>query len=291
MSEDRPARKGWPSSNGRRAQSGTPTVLRFGKATPDDQASAEARSEAGSEAGSEDKAPDAEFVRSSDRRGVKSGKFGASSAAAAKSGSGFGSSFRKKSPQTDDSGFTRSSEQPSRKRATTQVEPVVVDGFTRSSQQHTEKKAPRPGGPTLKARAADYLSRREHSRFELARKLARWSDNREEIEAVLDALTREGWMSTARFVQSVVHRRAPRQGTSRIVQELRQHVIDNTEIEAVKPDLQASEFVRAQTVWHKRFGAAPPDREAWAKQARFLAARGFSHDVIRRVLGGDEDEA
>ncbi|QEI09480.1 recombination regulator RecX [Pigmentiphaga aceris] len=139
-------------------------------------------------------------------------------------------------------------------------------------------------------RAADYLSRREHSRFELARKLGRWSDDRDEIEAVLDALTREGWMSTSRFVQSVVHRRASRQGTSRIIQELRQHGIDQAEIAAVKPELQASEFVRAQTVWSKRFGAVPPDRETWAKQARFLAARGFSQDVIRRVLGGGEDE-
>jgi regulatory protein len=237
----------------------------------------------------EDNAADAGFSRSSDRKAAGSGK------SAGKSGSSFGSSFRKKGPVVDDSGFTRSSEQPVRKRAAAPVaEPVVVDGvaddFTRSSQQHTQKKVPKAGGPTLKARAADYLSRREHSRFELARKLGRWSDNREEIEAVLDALTREGWMSTARFVQSVVHRRAPRQGTSRIVQELRQHGIDSTEIAAVKPDLQASEFVRAQTVWHKRFGAAPPDREAWAKQARFLAARGFTHDVIRRVLGGEEDE-
>lgn len=282
MSEGRPARQGWPSSAGRRTLAGASAGLRSGKAKSDDKAADDGGFEE-KEAG--DTTADTEFSRSSDRKSAKPGK----------SGSSFGSSFRKKTPQADENGFTRSSDQPMRKRATPAAEPVVVDGvaddFTRSSQQNFQKKVPKPGGPTLKARAADYLSRREHSRVELARKLGRWSDSREEIDAVLDALTKEGWMSTARFVQSVVHRRAPRQGTSRIVQELRQHGIDSTEIAAVKPDLQASEFVRAQTVWYKRFGAAPPDREAWAKQARFLAARGFTHDVIRRVLGGDEDDA
>ena len=270
MSEDRPARQGWPSASARRARSGASE--RASNGALDDDAF--------------DIKSDPKYDRTSDSKsGVSPDK---------KAGGGFGSSFRKKSTSAaDPGGFSRSSEQKSRSRsrAASAPEPVVVDGFTRSSQQPTLKKTPRPDGPSLKMRAADYLSRREHSRLELARKLGRWSDNREEIEAVLDAMVREGWMSTARFVQSVVHRRAPKQGTSRIVQELRQHGIDQTEIEAVKPDLQASEFVRAQTVWHKRFGAVAPDREGWAKQARFLAARGFSQDVIRRVLGGEDDPA
>jgi regulatory protein len=197
---------------------------------------------------------------------------------------GFGSIKRK---PADDNGFSRSSERATRKRTAPQAETVDADGYTRSSQQVQPRKSPRPDGPSLKMRAADYLSRREHSRTELARKLARWSDDRDEIDAVLDALTREGWMSTERFVQSVVHRRASRQGTTRIVQELRQHGIDHAEIEAVKSELKTTEFARARDVWMKRFGDTPPDREGWAKHARFLAARGFSHDVIRRVLGGE----
>jgi regulatory protein len=222
------------------------------------------------------------FSRDSERRAARKPASGLRS--------GFGSSARK-GKTADDGGFTRSSERATRKPAAAPAESVAEGEYTRSSQQVLPRKPLRPDGPSLKMRAADYLSRREHSRVELARKLARWSEDRDEIDAVLDALTREGWMSTERFVQSVVHRRASRQGTSRIVQELRQHGVDNAEIEAVKPALQASEFARAQEVWRKRFGDTPPDREGWAKQARFLAARGFSHDVIRRVLGGDEGDA
>ncbi|MFQ6722236.1 RecX family transcriptional regulator, partial [Bordetella pertussis] len=49
-------------------------------------------------------------------------------------------------------------------------------------------------------------------------------------------------------------------------------------------------YARALAVWQKRFGEKPADRAAYARQARFLAGRGFAHDVIRRILGGGDDE-
>ena len=145
-------------------------------------------------------------------------------------------------------------------------------------------------GPSLKMRAVGYLSRREHAREELARKLAAYAEDADEIESVLDALEEEGWLSTERFAQSLVHRRASRQGAARIVQELRQHGVDDTQVAELREQLRATEYDRALEVWKKRFDAKPQDRTVYAKQARFLASRGFAHDVIRRILGeGDED--
>ncbi|WP_088139315.1 recombination regulator RecX [Achromobacter xylosoxidans] len=146
-------------------------------------------------------------------------------------------------------------------------------------------------GPSLKMRAVGYLSRREHAREELARKLAAYAEDPGEVEAVLDALEKEGWLSTERFAQSLVHRRASRQGAARIVQELRQHGVDDNQVAELREQLRATEYDRALEVWKKRFSAKPEDRAAYAKQARFLASRGFAHDVIRRILGegGDED--
>ena len=46
---------------------------------------------------------------------------------------------------------------------------------------------------------------------------------------------------------------------------------------------------RALAVWAKRFGAIAPDAAGRAKQMRFLAARGFGADVIRRVLQGRDE--
>ncbi|WP_459618780.1 recombination regulator RecX [Bordetella sp. 2513F-2] len=145
-------------------------------------------------------------------------------------------------------------------------------------------------GPSLKARAVGYLSRREHSRTELARKLRPYADDPHELESVLDALQREGWLSNARFAQSLAHRRAPRQGTARIVQELRQHGLDEQQVSELRDTLRATEYQRALEVWRKRFDAPPADRTGYARQARFLAGRGFAHDVIRRILGGAHDD-
>lgn len=145
-------------------------------------------------------------------------------------------------------------------------------------------------GPSLKMRAVGYLSRREHAREELARKLAPHAEDPDEVATVLDALEKEGWLSTERFAQSLVHRRASRQGAARIVQELRQHGVDDNQVAELRDQLRSTEYDRALEVWKKRFGAKPDDRAAYAKQARFLASRGFAHDVIRRILGeGDED--
>lgn len=145
-------------------------------------------------------------------------------------------------------------------------------------------------GPSLKMRAVGFLSRREHAREELARKLAAYAEDADEIEGVLDALEKEGWLSTERFAQSLVHRRASRQGAARIVQELRQHGVDDTQVAELREQLRATEYDRALEVWKKRFDAKPEDRAIYAKQARFLASRGFAHDVIRRILGEGEDD-
>jgi regulatory protein len=162
--------------------------------------------------------------------------------------------------------------------------------FSRSAEK-SGVAGPEQRGPTLKARAVGFLSRREYARIELARKLSAYTDDTAALEALLDDLEREGWLSTRRFAQSLVHRRAERQGAARIVQELRQHGVDENQIGELKESLRATEYDRALAVWTKRFGdERPTDRAVYAKQARFLAARGFSHDVIRRVLGGDQDD-
>lgn len=169
----------------------------------------------------------------------------------------------------------------------------VVESLERHPAQGNDAeslRAPKARGPSLKARAVGYLSRREYARNELARKLRPYADDASEIDPVLDALEKEGWLSTERFAHSLVHRRADRQGTARIVQELRQHGVAEDQVAQLRDELRATEYPRALEVWRKRFAAKPVDRNEYAKQARFLAGRGFSHDVIRRLLGGEHDD-
>ncbi|HEY9320730.1 MAG TPA: recombination regulator RecX [Achromobacter sp.] len=185
-------------------------------------------------------------------------------------------------PTVDTGEWQRSSEQraPARGRRA-----AGVDGQAGADDGKPERK-----GPSLKMRAVGYLSRREHAREELARKLSAYADDAAEVEAVLDTLEKEGWLSTERFAQSLVHRRASRQGAARIVQELRQHGVDDVQVAELRDQLRATEYDRALEVWKKRFDAKPADRAAYAKQARFLASRGFAHDVIRRIVGDHDEE-
>lgn len=139
---------------------------------------------------------------------------------------------------------------------------------------------------SLKARALGYLSRREHSRAELRRKLAPHAESTDEVEALLDWLEGENWLSNTRFAESVVHRRAGRYGTARLMQELKTHELGADAMGEVKAQLQASEMARAKAVWERRFGRLPADMAERAKQVRFMVARGFSRAVVSRIIQG-----
>jgi len=139
---------------------------------------------------------------------------------------------------------------------------------------------------SLKARAIGLLSRREHSRSELRRKLAAHCEDETELDTLLGDLEREGWLSQKRFAESVVHRRAPRHGARRIMHDLRQHGLPDETLAEFAEDLRATELQRAREVWLKRFGTPPADAREHARQHRYMAARGFSADCLRRILAG-----
>lgn len=142
---------------------------------------------------------------------------------------------------------------------------------------------------SLKGRALKLLAAREHSRAELERKLAPHEETPGELERVLDELQTRGFISEARVVESVLHRRAARLGAARVRQELQAKGISAEAVAQAVQALRVTEVERAREVWRRRFGAPAPDPAGRVKQMRFLAARGFSGEVIRRVVGGGDD--
>ena len=162
---------------------------------------------------------------------------------------------------------------------------------------------------SLKGRALQLLAQRDQSRLELRGKLLRHAaaeararaaaaeaDRRRratrragmkaiaasEVEALLDWLEANRYLSAERFAESRVHAREARFGNRRIRAELAQHGV------ALSPEvaqaLAESELQRAAAVRERRFQAPPRDAAERAAQARFLAGRGFSPEVIQRVL-------
>ena len=143
---------------------------------------------------------------------------------------------------------------------------------------------------SLRGRALALLARREHSPWELRRKLAPHAESAEALDALLAALEREKLLSADRFVESLVHRRSPGFGTARIRQELQSHALPRPLVEAATASLRDGELARARDVWARRFGVVATDPRERARQQRFLAQRGFSIEVIRRVVqSGDDD--
>ena len=141
-------------------------------------------------------------------------------------------------------------------------------------------------GPSLKALAVGDLSRREHSRQELRRKLSAWCDDPAAVEAVLDDLAREHWQSDERYAHAYAHRAATRQGTQRILGALRQQGLADDTLNDLRDSLRATEAERARAVWERKFGQPPADPRDYARHYRFMAGRGFSADSIRRLLDG-----
>jgi len=146
---------------------------------------------------------------------------------------------------------------------------------------------------SLKARALRFLSMREHSRLELGRKLARHAEEGDDVEALLDFLEKNNWLSQERFAESLMHRKASRYGNSRVVAELQSHGVNGEALAELKSELASSEKARAVDVWRRKFGTVAQDAAERSKQMRFLMARGFSSGAVREALKGapEDDDA
>lgn len=137
--------------------------------------------------------------------------------------------------------------------------------------------------------AIGLLARREYSRAELERRLARKEVAPEDIDACLDALTEQGLQSDARFAESFVRSRVLRgQGVRRITSELSQRGVEpevqRQAIAEVETQENVDWFELARDVLARRFqtpGDSPKER---ARRERFLASRGFEFDQIRHAL-------
>lgn len=140
----------------------------------------------------------------------------------------------------------------------------------------------------LRERALALLARREHSRVELARKLAP-HDEAGELPALLDALERESLLSNARYAEALAHARAGKHGSMRLKADLRDKGVPEVVMAEVLDTARANDLEAARGVWRKKFGKPPADLQERAKQMRFLASRGFPTDVVYKVVGGDAD--
>lgn len=176
------------------------------------------------------------------------------------------------------------------------------------SEQHAEGLRHGPSGagpasaaarhsPSLASRALRVLTRREHSRSELQRKLAVHAENEQQLEQVLDAMQAKGFLSDTRAAESVARQKSARFGNARIQQELKAKGIDKELISSTLATLEDSEAERAKAVWSAKFGHVDLHELPWserqkaqAKQLRFMLSRGFSMAHVRKLMDGTDSE-
>jgi regulatory protein len=138
-------------------------------------------------------------------------------------------------------------------------------------------------------RAMDLLARREHSYFELQRKLTQRGFLPDEITHALDKLQAERLLDDRRFAFAYTESRMGRgYGPVRIKEELLQRGVAPALCFEALAEFKSAVPQKIAEVLVKKYGEQPPLTFAEkASRMRFLQYRGFEPDHIKQVLAGD----
>jgi len=143
-------------------------------------------------------------------------------------------------------------------------------------------KPERPDTPTeLKVRALRSLVRRDHSRAELARKLAPYAESPAALQALLDELSAGKQLSDERYAETRASWLSRKYGAAKIRQDLKAHGVADALVARVSSE---GELERARAILARKYRARATTREEKARRVRFLQGRGFSFDVVQRLL-------
>ena len=136
----------------------------------------------------------------------------------------------------------------------------------------------------LKARALRLLARREHTRAELARKLAPDAASPVMLETLLTQLEARKQLSDERYAEARAHRLSRKFGALRVRRELVAKGVAREAAARFAADLEKSDLERARSVLERKYRSTAATPKERARRARFLQSRGFSLDVIRCAL-------
>lgn len=139
--------------------------------------------------------------------------------------------------------------------------------------------------PDVRLAAMNLLARREHSVWELRRKLKRRFTDEAVIDEQISRLTEQNLQSDMRFAESYTRQRINRgYGPVRLREELRERGISKTDSAQIMDELEIDWHGHAIQVMRNKFGDLPPqDIKEEARRARFMQHRGFTAEHYRYV--------
>jgi len=127
---------------------------------------------------------------------------------------------------------------------------------------------------------------REHSQFELRRKLLAKGFESQQVDDTLDDCVKQDVQSDARFAECYIRSRAERGfGPARIRLELQQRGVAEADIAQAFAITEENWLQRARQVWQKKYaGASPQTFVERATQLRFLHYRGFADIDLQDII-------
>ncbi|WP_238382845.1 regulatory protein RecX [Cognatilysobacter segetis] len=160
------------------------------------------------------------------------------------------------------------------------------------NESDTRRRPKRERKPaTALQRALGLLTRREHSRKELVRKLVQRGVDAGEVEAAVDKLAGAGWQDDARFAESLVRSRASTgYGPLHIRAELGTHDLPAEVRQAALDDFDGDWVEIARDLVARRFARVDDARQRERKASDFLIRRGFPGDVVRAAVRSGADD-
>ena len=145
-----------------------------------------------------------------------------------------------------------------------------------------------PDSPVeLRARALRLLARREHSRAELERKLGPHSGSSAAIAEVLEVLIQKKQLSDERYAEERTRSLSRKYGAGRIRQDLKAKGVAPETIERISSE---GDLERARAILDRKYREPAATREERAKRMRFLQSRGFSSEIIFKLLSARNDD-
>jgi regulatory protein len=140
----------------------------------------------------------------------------------------------------------------------------------------------------LRARALRLLARREHTRQELERKLSPHAGSSEDLKGLLTGLKQKNQLSEERFAEGRARRLSRKYGAARIRQDLKAKGVSEELISRFSSS--ENEMQKAKEILERKYRTLAATREEKAKRMRFLQSRGFSSEIIFKLLSARSDE-
>jgi len=163
---------------------------------------------------------------------------------------------------------------------------VTEPGSNYPDDSEAAEAAPPINPADIRLAAMNLLARREHSRWELLRKLRRRFPVEQLLATELQRLADENLQSDDRYAQGYARQRGSRgYGPVRVRQEMRERGLSDSEVASAFEDVELDWFALAAEAFHKKFGEpGRVDLKEKARRIRFMQYRGFNAEHYQHLV-------